>query len=356
MEENSLTKVLQVRFSGTASEYFGIWIVNFLLSIVTFGVYSAWAKVRNRKYFLGNTAIDGRPFDYHATGRQILIGRAIVVAALVIYGVSSSISPIANGIVVVVFAVALPWLINRGLRFNAAMTSWSNVRFRFDGSYWPAFRVFLFYPVLAVLSLYLALPFFTRAAKQYTIECHRLGAHRFSFDSGIGPFYVALCCAAVWAVFGFALAIGLVAVSGLVGDIGRAAQTGGQVGATQIVALIAVAAVWFVAIFPMATIYAAFTRNAIYAGTALEGGHRFESRISALMLVWIAIGNAFAIAVSVGMLLPWARIRVARYLCAHTYVIPAGSLDDFVGAAERRQSAFGDAYMDIDGIDVGAVV
>ena len=42
-------------FTGNASEYFGIWIVNLLLSIVTFGIYTAWAKVRRLRYFYGNT-------------------------------------------------------------------------------------------------------------------------------------------------------------------------------------------------------------------------------------------------------------------------------------------------------------
>ena len=353
---NSATEAVQVRFSGNAREYFGIWIVNFLLSIVTFGVYSAWAKVRNKKYFLGNTTIDDRPFDYHARGVQILIGRAIVVAGFVIYSVSSSISLIANGVVIVVLAAILPWLINRGLRFNAAMTSWSNVRFRFEGSYWRAFRVFMLYPFLAIFTLYLALPFVTRAAARYRIGRHRLGGHRFAFDSGVEPFYAAFFVTAIWAIFGFALSIGLMATSGILEYFAFGAQAGNRVGTVMIVALIVVAAIWFVAVFPLGTIYAAFTRNAVYAGTALEGGHRFESRISPSRLVWIAISNAVAIVLSIGMLLPWARIRVARYLCAHTWLKPAGSLDDFVGEAEKRQSAIGDAYMDIDGIDVGAGV
>lgn len=356
MEDNSSSGGIPVRFSGTAGEYFGIWIVNFLLSIVTFGVYSAWAKVRNRKYFLGNTAVDGRPFDYHARGVQILIGRAIIVAALVTYGVTSSISPIANGVVVVVFAAALPWLINRGLRFNAAMTSWSNVRFRFEGTYWPAFRVFLLYPVLAIFSLYLALPFVTRAAKRYMIGRHRLGGHRFTFDSRIGPFYAALFVTFVWLILGLVVLVSVLAASGAVEKIGSVAQTGGGTGDMRLLIIALMSVIWFVAIFPLGTVYAACVRNAIYAGIALDGGHRFESRIFPLMLAWIAISNAFAIVVSVGMLLPWARIRVARYLCAHTYVMPAGSLDEFVGGAEGQPSAFGDAYMDIGGIDVGAAV
>ena len=353
---DNATVRLPVRFSGNAREYFGIWIVNLLLSILTLGIYSAWAKVRNKRYFLGNSTIDGRPFDYHARGVQILIGRAIVVGAFVIYSVSSSMSPIAGGIVLVLFVAILPWLINRGLRFNAAMTSWSNVRFRFEGSYWQAFLVFLLYPVLAGFSLYLALPFATRAAARYRIARHSLGGRRFAFESGIKPFYAAFFIAAIWAILGLAVSLSLLTASGVLPHLAPAGETGSETDGVTVIVLLAVAAVWFVAIFPLHTIYTAFTRNAIYAGTTLEGGHRFESGISPPHLAWIAIGNSLAIVLSIGMLLPWARIRVARYLCDHTWVMPAGSLDDFVSESERRESAIGDAYMDIDGIDAGAAV
>ena len=39
----------QFTFTGTTREYFGIWIVNVLLTFVTLGVYSAWAKVRRQR-------------------------------------------------------------------------------------------------------------------------------------------------------------------------------------------------------------------------------------------------------------------------------------------------------------------
>lgn len=62
------------QFTGTANEWFGIWIVNLMLSIVTIGVYSAWAKVRTKKYFYNHTFAEGRNFDYHATGRPDIKG------------------------------------------------------------------------------------------------------------------------------------------------------------------------------------------------------------------------------------------------------------------------------------------
>ena len=70
-------KSTQIVFNGKAGEYFGIWIVNLLLTLITFGVYSPWAKVRRKKYFYNNTLIDNVGFDYHAKPIAILKGRAI---------------------------------------------------------------------------------------------------------------------------------------------------------------------------------------------------------------------------------------------------------------------------------------
>jgi uncharacterized membrane protein YjgN (DUF898 family) len=67
------------RFSGSGSEYFRIWIVNVVLSIVTLGIYSAWAKVRRKQYFYGSTRIQGASFEYLADPVKILKGRLIVV-------------------------------------------------------------------------------------------------------------------------------------------------------------------------------------------------------------------------------------------------------------------------------------
>ena len=50
-----------LRFTGSGSEYFRIWIVNVLLTIVTLGFYSPWAKVRRLKYFYGNTYLLDAP-------------------------------------------------------------------------------------------------------------------------------------------------------------------------------------------------------------------------------------------------------------------------------------------------------
>jgi uncharacterized membrane protein YjgN (DUF898 family) len=40
---------IALEFTGCAGEYFRIWIVNVCLSVLTLGIYSAWAKVRRKR-------------------------------------------------------------------------------------------------------------------------------------------------------------------------------------------------------------------------------------------------------------------------------------------------------------------
>ncbi|GAA0303786.1 YjgN family protein [Rhodovulum strictum] len=343
----------RVVFTGQTGAYFGIWIVNLLLTILTIGIYSAWAKVRTQRYFKQNLSIDGRSFDYHATGLQILIGRIIVVVALAAFSLLSAI-PVMAVLLPVGLIFLVPWLLNRSLAFNARMTSFSGLRFGFEGSYWRAFRVYLLYPFLAIFTLYLAFPFVARAVRSHVVNGHRFGTARFRFESGIGPFYRAFLLAGLWAV-----GVGLVAVAllvALIGPIDPAALRGAGPDPRQVLLSLVPLAVLVVAVLPAGFIYQAFIRNAVFAGTVLEGGHAFVSDIAPLRLVWIGISNALAVVVSLGLLLPWARIRMAAYQAAHSHVIVNGDLDGFTAAEAARVGALGQAYTDLEGIDVGLPV
>jgi len=57
--------------------------------------------------------------------------------------------------------------------------------------------------------------------------------------------------------------------------------------------------------------------------------------------------------ITLGLMTPWAQIRKARYIAQSSHVVPNGSLDEFIGNKEAQQSALGEAYVDIEGIDVG---
>ena len=65
------------------------------------------------------------------------------------------------------------------------------------------------------------------------------------------------------------------------------------------------------------------------------------------------MSNLVVVVCTLGLMLPWAQIRAARYLADHTGVELGSSLDEFIGVQQEATSALGDAYADIEGIDVG---
>lgn len=338
-------KSSEVEFTGDAREWFGIWIVNLLLTIVTLGIYSAWAKVRRNKYFYQHTYVAGRNLDYHATGMQILIGRIIVVVGFIAYGVLSAI-PILGLLALIGLLAIFPWLLVRSLRFNAQMTSWSNVRFQFMGTVGKAFLVFLIYPILTALTLYTTFPFFDRARKRYSINNHKLGQHSFHFDAPIGGFYIAFLLTLAWVVLVSAVLYVVAAPS-----LETLAQPEPDFSVIGFFYLWA-----FLAFFPAATFYGAMIRNLTLSNLALEGGHEFHSDVAPLQVLWIALSNAVIVLCSLGLMLPWAQVRMARYLADHTDVTVNGPLDSFVSQVQTRAGAIGDAYTDIEGIDIGLPV
>ena len=144
-----------LRFTGSGAEYFGIWIVNLLLTIVTVGIYSAWAKVRRLKYFYRHTELAGSSFDFHGSPIRILIGRVLALAMLIGYNVSVRLHSPMTLLVVIVLAVALPWLLRNSLRFRLYNSSWRGTRFHFRGSVAGSYRVFLLNGLLTLITLYI---------------------------------------------------------------------------------------------------------------------------------------------------------------------------------------------------------
>ncbi len=346
----------QVQFRGDTRTYFGIWIVNILLTIVTLGIYSAWAKVRNQRYFSQNTLIDERRFDYHATGWQILKGRLIMAAAFAVFALLATQIPFMIFVGYLALFIALPWLANQSLAFNAHNNSFSGLRFGFTGTYWGAFKAFLLYPILALFTLYIASPFATRAHQRYVISGHRFGASPFSFSSKIGPFYKAFGIAMLWLLLIFG--IGFVAVGGI--DFFMQLVTmdpeDPESAEAFMRALFTLYALLFVAILPVGAIYTAYMRNAVYAGTLLEGGHTMQSTMTPMRLLWISFSNLSAIILTLGLATPWAKIRMARYFAASTTVTVAGTLDTVIKGNEAKVSAFGEAVAEFEGIDFGIQV
>ena len=187
--ENSNQTLTPIVFQGKASEYFGIWIVNLLLTLITLGIYSAWAKVRRKKYFYNNTLIENVGFDYHARPIAILKGRIIAFLFFVGYSMSANVHPILPALFMLILFIALPWLVVRGSLFNARNTSHRGLRFDFVGTMRGAARVYVILPLVTMLTLGLGAPYAAHERKRFSVNNHKFGLSPFVMQPKVKEFY-----------------------------------------------------------------------------------------------------------------------------------------------------------------------
>lgn len=332
-------------FVGNGGEYFRIWIVNLLLSLLTLGVYSAWAKVRREQYFHRNLLLAGSGFDYHAQPRSILKGRAVVFGVLMVLSMAQSISPLVHGLATLCLLPLIPWLAIRAFRFRAYNTSYRGLRFSFDASYVQALVVFAGYGLLTLITLGLAFPLFYRQLRKFILDHLRFGESRFACTVGVG---------AIYRIFVFPVLVGLLAVAALaillISFSGK-----GQAGGWMAMAGVAVLAFPLMLLLAQALIVpyiGARTANAVWNTTRL-GRHGFDSYVPVAGFIALTATNWLLILLTLGLFMPWAKVRTARYRAEHLSMLVDGDLEDFVGAEILAASALGDEAAEMMDLDIG---
>ena len=75
----------RLRFTGSGGEYFRVWIVNVLLSIVTLGFYTPFARKRTAQYFYSHSMIAGSALEFTAQQRRMVVGFVVLLLLTVAY-------------------------------------------------------------------------------------------------------------------------------------------------------------------------------------------------------------------------------------------------------------------------------
>lgn len=363
------------RFTGSGGEYFSIWIVNLLLSIITLGIYSAWAKVRREQYFHRNTLLDDQPFDYTGDPVRILIGR---IVALLVIGVGSAVQEVNLVMalaVTAVFFLLFPWVIVRSMRFRARNTRYRNLSFAFTGTTFEALKAYFWIyvallPFIAAsilltpeLKLIQENPELAKAPETTSLmlklgaalgvsvllgallfpayQCHvrsflhrhlRYGNAQGTFDGTTSAFYGAL-----FRTFGVSL-LTLV----LIGVVGFAAKL-----AEQPWLLVLAYPVLFL---PQAA-YTVNMTNVTYRHAGI-GNNGFVSDMKVGAMAWLLFTNLLLLMVTLGLAWPWIKVRLARYRLAHmSLLMVPGTVDAIIGEAQNNPSAFGEEaaeFLDFD--------
>ena len=330
-------------FTGTGGEYFRIWIVNLLLTIVTCGIYSAWAKVRKLRYFYGSTHLASSSFEYHGNPIAILKGRVIAVGLLIAYYWAPKISIFAGFAMVALLGLVMPWLIWKSLQFKLHNSSYRGIRFGFGGTVWLAYYTYLILPVLSAFTGNLLAPFVHQRIKKFQHEESRFGRDNFAFHATVGSFYkVYLIALGIFIVGTIAIVLmsgglfsGLKSAGGL--------KRGGASVMTSIFLFMAVIYLWAYTVY---SIFTTMLQNLIWSNTSLDR-HQFISEMKWTTVVFITLTNAIAIVLTLGLFTPFAKVRMLKYRVESVTMIPGGALDDFFADSAADVSATGEGVTDL---------
>jgi uncharacterized membrane protein YjgN (DUF898 family) len=382
----SAERPLQIRFTGSGSEYFRIWIVNLLLSIVTLSLYRPWAKVRRLRYFYANTLVDGHAFDFHGDPKKMLRGYLLVGLMVICYSAAGRFSPGAAMVAVVIFAVVFPALLRASMQFRLANTSWRSLRFRFSGSLGGAYRAMLplFVPTLlfAIMGLgitdrlhppswyfkalglillltFLLAPLVWWNFKRYQHNHYGLGQWQTRLTIGPGSMYgltfkvfgVMLLSGVAVLVFAVILVV-IVAVSlGLSSGFNPEAFSKSQPMLAVASILIGFLLYFFGLIVPVP--YAmSRTQNLIWPNTRCDE-LRFDSKLLFGPLTGLTVKNWLLMVLTLGLYYPFASVAFYRMRVESLTPQLSGNLDQLQAQAAAAGDASGDAAGDFFGIDIG---
>lgn len=181
-------RVYPLSFQGKGSEYFGIAIVNLLLTVITLGLYYPWAKARQMQYMYGATEFNESRFEFHGTGAEMFKGfiKAVLIFAL-IYGVFFACiyfqTPIIGGLVLYIgILLIIPLAIHGSYRYRMSRTSWRGIRFGYRGDRNELFVLFWKGIFLTIVTLGFYSSWFSMNLRNYIFNKIKFGTAQFSYD------------------------------------------------------------------------------------------------------------------------------------------------------------------------------
>lgn len=347
-----VSKLHRFEFTGEANEYFRIWIVNLFLSILTLGIYAAWAKVRARQYLYSNTRLDGHSFEYLGNPASILRGNLLVGLGVAVYVLAQYYENWWLYALLGVFALIYPYLIYKSLRFMASNSSYRNVRFRFWGNSADAYKYYLFWMLLMGPTLGFIFPLVQFYQRKYMLDNLSWGDAQARFNGNSSRFYTVYLIA-----YGIGFAVYLVMLGVVFASIFGRALGGGDV--SDVVGLYgSLGFIYVIAIISGVAlqqfIYAQIMNYTLENTTMLDGQIRFRGKLNHWTLIKLQLVNVLVIALTLGLMSPWAKVRYLKYVLGRIGVIAAPeTLEQVTALSSREDNALGDAAVDDLDLDIG---
>jgi uncharacterized membrane protein YjgN (DUF898 family) len=360
--------------------------VNICLSVITLGIYSAWAKVRTNSYFYGNTVLNNSSFSYLADPKKILKARAISVILFAIYWVAWQTFPEAGIGLLALGGLLFPFFIVSAMSFRMRNSAYKNIRFYFFKDLKASYLVFLMPLGLVVLFTWLLytavdsfgvldqmvtsgeqegefllkedfilsafligfipiMPWLDYLRTRFIVDHTQYGKAKASFNTGGWGFFFKVYL--VTALIYFAILL-------IYGGFIYAFYTvglGGTLSANSMTWIL-IGIIFFYAIMIFISgIWKAMRTNMINNNIKI-GENQLYSHLKGAQVGWIYLSNTIAIVLSAGLFIPWAKVRMARYAASRTE-LQINDLDSIKAIEQEQGNAFGEEMDEIFDMDIG---
>jgi uncharacterized membrane protein YjgN (DUF898 family) len=392
-----------LEFTGSGGEYFRVWIVNVLLSIITLGIYTPWARRRTAQYFYSHTLVAGSPLEFTAQQRKMVMGFVLLMLITLAYNIAANTGQdTAVGLFLLAGAVLAPFIWGSAMRFRLGATRWRGLRLQFTASWkevylasWPVFALALvwfgvFYG-LQVLSPELAdalqeaeeetrrkLPTFTPAMAALlvlglvlTVLCFIRLEYNYKsllvLKAQVGsekgrwkPVYMDFV--KIWLATVLVFIVCVVSLSVLIsvlagGSVALVAGLGKRLGFWMFVIIIAAIVggifLMFLASAPARAYREARMFQLMWNNIGVSHVARFKCHLASGSYVWLRIRNMFLTLITLGLYRPFARVSEYRMKCESVTLHVKGGVEQVTGAMVRQQQGgLGDALADAAGLDL----
>lgn len=392
-----------LEFTGSGGEYFRVWIVNVLLSIITLGIYTPWARRRTAQYFYSHTMVAGSPLEFTAQQRKMVMGFVLLMLITLAYNIAANTGQdTAVGVFLLAGAVLAPFIWGSAMRFRLGATRWRGLRLQFTASWkevyiasWPVFALALvwfgvFYG-LQMLSPELAgalqeaeeetkrkLPTFTPAMGALivlglvlTVLCFirleynfksllvlkaQVGAERGRWKPVYMDF-VKIWLATVLVFILCVVALSLIGTLLAGGSVALVAGLGNRLGLWIIVLIVGAIVgglfLLFLASAPARAYREARMFQLMWDNIGVSHVARFKCHLRSGSYVWLRIKNMFLTLITLGLYRPFARVSEYRMKLESVTLHVKGGVEQVAGAMVRQQQGgLGDALADAAGLDL----
>ncbi|MFN4351204.1 MAG: YjgN family protein [Hylemonella sp.] len=389
----------RLRFSGSGGEYFRVWIVNLLLSIVTLGLYTPWARRRTARYFYDHTMIAGSPLEFTAPLRKMVVSFILFALLYVAYKIAAETGQdTVVSLFIIAAALLAPYIWGSAMRFRLASTRWRGLQLQFAARWKDVYVAS--WPIFLMAAIWVGITYGLDVLSADSAQAARAPGGR------PGPAWPRVD-APMWGLIAIGLVLSVLCIirvefnykSLLVLRAGIGKQRGRWKpvysdfvriwGATIVVFLAGVALILALAAGAAYTVQSMFStvrgpamfvliffiviaaflglvlasaparayREArmfrlIWSNVGLSQIARFKCDLQHWAFVRLRIRNILLTLLTLGFYRPFARVSEYRMKADAVTLHVKGGLDQLVGELVRQQDSLGDALADVAGLDI----